>query len=392
MSPLNRLLATAREVMYGRRVPRLKATRDAVITTIVPPSRVRLTITGLDPVVEPGQAIEGGHLVARTPETSRFQRRVHASLTGTVTAVSQDQIILTGLVPDRPPITHNEPEWIAPAAIADTAREAGLVGMGGAMFPSYVKLSGIKPIEVVLVNGCESEPYRTCDHRVLEEQRDAIDCGLRLAMHSVGAERGLVIDHETHYPGGYERLLIDRELGRVVPPRGLPRDVGAMVMNAQSVLSLHEAVCLGRPLIDRVVTIDGGAVGRPGNYRVPIGTEVGHLLDVCQVDRSKAARILTSGPMLGEVASETTPVTGGIGCVLALTSAEVAAWHPQPCIRCGRCMEACPFDLPVAHLVETPHKAVLACIECGACQFSCPAHRPLVDGLQKAKAEVTEWD
>ena len=392
MSPLSRVLSTAREVLYGRRVPRLKSTRGVAITTIEPPARVRLSTADLIPVVEAGQKVEGGKLVARTRETSRFQRRVHASLTGTVVAVTDDQIIIEGHVPGRPPIAHNEPEWIAPAAITDTAREAGLIGMGGALFPSYVKLSRVAPIEVVLVNGCESEPYLTCDHRVLEEQRDEVNCGLRLAMHTVGAGRGLIVDHETNYPGGYERLLIDRELGRTVPPRGLPRDVGTMVMNVQSILALHEAVCLGRPVIDRVITVDGGAVGRPGNYRVPIGTEVGHLLDVCQVDRSMAAMILVGGPMLGEPADATTPVTGGTGGVLALTSAELAQWRPQPCIRCGRCMEACPFDLPVVHLVENPHKTVLACIECGACQFICPAHRPLVNGLQKAKVLVTEWD
>ncbi len=149
---------------------------------------------------------------------------------------------------------------------------------------------------------------------------------------------------------------------------------------------------MGRPLINRVITIDGGAVGRPGNYRVPIGTEVGHLLDACDVDFSKTAAILCGGPMMGSAAERETPVTAGTGSVLALTAAELSQSQPQPCIRCGQCMEVCPFDLPAAYLVESPHEAVLGCIECGACQFTCPAHRPLVHGLQRAKAIVTEWD
>jgi electron transport complex protein RnfC len=386
------LLSTAREALYGRGIPRLKSTGDAPIIPIEPPQRVRFPIGGLVAVVAPGQTVEAGALIARTPEASRFQRRIHASLSGTVTALDAGEIVLEGEVPERPPVTHSEPDWILPEAIADTAREAGLIGMGGGMFPTYVKLSRVAPIDIVLVNGCESEPYLTCDQRVLEEHRDEVDCGTVLAMHAVEAGRGLIIDRETYYPGGYERLLISDVLGRVVPPRGLPRDVGVLVMNVQSARALHDAVCLGRPLIDRVVTVAGGGVGRPGNYRVPIGTEVGHLLEVCRVDLSKTAAILTGGPMMGESASPETPVTGGTGGLLALTAAERSQSLPQPCIRCGHCMEACPFDLPAAYLAESPHKAVLGCVECGACQFNCPARIPLVSRLRKAKAVVTAWD
>jgi electron transport complex protein RnfC len=362
------------------------------IAEIEPPTRVRMVIDGLDSVISVGQGVEAGELVARSPEANPFQRRIHASLSGCVTAVDPNQIVIEGRVPERPAIIHSEPEWIPPEAITDTAREAGLIGMGGGMFPVYVKLSRRAPIEVVLVNGCESEPYITCDGQVLEEQRDEVICGIVLAMHAVDADRGLIVERETSYPGGYERLMIHDTLGCVVPLRGLPRDVGALVMNVQSAHALHEAVCLGRPLINRVITVDGGAVGRPGNYRVPIGTEVGHLLDACDVDFSKTAAILCGGPMMGSAAERETPVTAGMGSVLALTAAELSQSQPQPCIRCGQCMEACPFDLPAAVLVESPHEAVLGCIECGACQFTCPAHRPLVDELRRAKAIVTAWD
>ncbi len=392
MNSLGWVFSAAREALYGRQIPRLKTMRDSAIVAIETPGRVRLVCDELIPVVEVGQTVEGGKLVARSPDTARFQRRVHASLTGTITAVGQDHITIEGDLPERPPLTHGVPEWIAPEAIRDTAREAGLIGMGGAMFPAYVKLSHPAPIEVVLVNGCESEPYLTCDHRVLVEQRDQANCGTVLAMHAVGAEQGMIVDREINYPGGYERLLIRDTLGKVVPKRGLPRDVGVVVMNVQSALALHEAVCLGRPLIDRVITVNGGAVGRPGNYRVPIGTELSHLMKMCEIDPAKAAMILNGGPMMGSIAKESTSVTGGTGAVVALTAEELGDYQAQPCIRCGQCMEVCPFKLPVAHLVESPHKVVLDCIECGACQFTCPARRPLVEELRKAKGVVTAWD
>ncbi len=392
MSAFARLASTAREALLGRGIPRLKSLSGSAIIQIEPPPRVRLTIKGLEVVVSTGQVVEAGALVARSPETSPLQRRIHASLTGTIAAINENEVLLEGEVPDRPPITHSEPDWVLPEAITDTAREAGLIGMGGGMFPTYVKLSQTAPIDIVLVNGCESEPYLTCDHRVLAEHRDEINCGTVLAMHAVQAKRGLIIDNETYYPGGYERLLIRDVMGRVVPPRGLPRDVGVLVINAQSAHALHDAVCLGRPLIDRVITVGGGAVGRPGNYRVPLGTEVAHLMKACQIDESKAEALLAGGPMMGAPANMETPITGGTGGLLALTRAELSQSHTQPCIRCGHCIEACPFDLPAAYLIESPNKAVLGCVECGACQFNCPARIPLVSKLQDAKAVVMEWD
>jgi electron transport complex protein RnfC len=392
MNSLSWVLSTAREALYGRQVPRLKTTRESAIITIPSPGHVRLATKGLTPLVEVGQTVEGGKLVARSPISERFQRRIHASLTGTVTSVCADHIVIEGELPERPPLTHGVPEWIAPEAIRDTAREAGLIGMGGGMFPTYVKLSHPAPIEVVLVNGCESEPYLSCDHRVLTEQRDQANCGTELAMRAVGAQQGMIIDHEISYPGGYERLMIHDTLGKVIPKRGLPRDVGVLVLNVQSALALHEAVCLGRPLIDRVVTVDGGAVGRPGNYRVPIGTELRHLLQICEADPATTAQVVTGGPMMGNVADESESVNGGTGAVIALTAEELGDYHAQPCIRCGQCMEVCPYNLPVAHLVESPHKMVLDCIECGACQFTCPARRPLIEELRQAKAVVTAWD
>jgi electron transport complex protein RnfC len=172
----------------------------------------------------------------------------------------------------------------------------------------------------------------------------------------------------------------------------LPRDVGVLMMNVQSARALHQAVCNGRPLIDRVVTVDGDAVGAPGNYRVPLGTPISHLIDVCQIDLARAAVLLTGGPMMGQPTTPEHVITGGTGGLLALSDEERDNARTEPCLRCGVCMEVCPFNLPAIYLVENPQKAVLGCVECGACQFFCPAHQPLVAGLKQAKATVTAWD
>lgn len=374
-------------------VPRRKHTEDVAITELAPPGWVSLARGGLAAEVAPGDAVRAGQLVLRSAAAARWQLRRHASVDGHVQSLDDDALVLAGTPPAAAVVTaHHDPGALAPVAIVDAAREAGLVGLGGAMFPTYAKLLPLHPVDTVIVNGCESEPYLTCDHRVLIEQRAEVECGMHLAMRALGAERGLVIEREAYYPAGYERFLVRHALGRQVPPRGLPRDVGAVVINVQSALALHHAVCLGRPLLSRVVTVAGEAVQRPGNFRVAIGTPVAHLLASAGFQAAQAEAVIIGGAMMGRVAEPGEAVGPGTGGILALTAAELAERAERPCLRCGRCQEACPVDLPVVLLTERPGPAALSCIDCGLCQFVCPSALPLVERMRRAKERELEWD
>ena len=362
------------------KIPSRKQTVNSPVEVLDPPARVRIPLDGLVPQFAAGDSVRAGSPVAVSPASARFERRRHSPFTGKVLEIGETIVIEGEAAPILPIPT-------TPESIVTTARLAGLVGMGGAMFPTYAKLEGEGAVDCVIVNGCESEPYVTCDHRVLVEQRDEVESGMHLAMRAVGASRGIIATGENNYPDGEERRLVQRVLGREVPRDKRPRDVGALVMNVQTVRSLHRAVGAGHPLVERVITVDGGAVGRPGNYRVPIGTEVGHVLAACQTDLARAKAIILGGPMMGQAAELTDPVLAGTIAVLALDADEVTALTDDPCIGCGRCLEVCPNGLPAGFLTRYPSPALLRCMECGACEYACPAHRGLVGLLRVARAK-----
>lgn len=182
-------------------------------------------------------------------------------------------------------------------------------------------------------------------------------------------------------------MLVRRTLAREVPRGGRPPAVGAVVLNVQTIRAIHRAVNERRPLVDRVITVDGGAVGRPGNYVVPIGTEVGHVLASCEVDMERVAAVICGGPMMGYAAAPETPIAAGTIAVLALTHDEVSGRRDERCVRCGRCLAACPFELPVSRLIRRPTAAVLDCVECGLCEFVCPSERRLVARMRVLKRD-----
>ncbi len=373
-------------------VPARKRTADRAIERLSPSAWVSVPLAGAAPTVQVGDVVAAGALIARSQAGARWQRRVHSPYQGAVVSVDERAIVVEGapLPAAAGSAQHTGAAGLAPSDIIVTVREAGVTGLGGAMFPTYAKLG--TSVDTVLVNGCESEPYFTCDHRVLAEHGDEVRCGLALAKRAVNADHGAIVDREAYYPAGYERFLIRDELDRVLAPHALPRDVGVLVMNVQSARALCVAVCGETPMIERVITVAGDAVGRPGNYVVAIGTPVAHLLRVCEIDQARAATIITGGPMMGRALEAGAVVTAGTGGLLALTADEVAAREEVPCIRCGRCLEACPVGLPVAKIVERPGPEVLRCMECGACQYVCPSAIPLVERLRLAKRREVEWD
>ena len=380
---------------------------DSPIRPLEAPRRLRLPIDSMMPRVAPGDRVDTGRLVAESNGDQSWYRCWHAPLPSLVanghtpkelTANGNGSTRLLELVVQPDSKVSPSCQWqphstdLARHEIVEIARRAGLVGMGGGMFPTYAKLSPATPIDWVIINGCESEPYLTCDHRVLVEHRDEVECGMRLAMQAVGAPQGKIVESEDDYLDGYELRLIEKVLGRQVPKGGRPSDVGVVVMNVQSARALHQAVCQRRPLLDRVVTVDGNAVRRPGNYVIPLGTEIRHVLDACGVEWDRAATVIAGGPIMGSPVELDAVVTAGMGGVLALTRDEISEPGHDPCIRCGGCQQVCPVGLPSGQLVRRPTDALLECIECGMCQFICPAQRPILEEVRKAKARLRSAD
>lgn len=359
------------------RVPRLKRTAGAPISALAAGAVLRVPFDGLTPAVAPGDRVRAGQVVAARADGAVR----HCAWSGEVRAVAP-WIEITG-GPD-------EPQRLADGGVVETARAAGIVGMGGAEFPTFRKLELTRSARIVLVNGCESEPYVTCDSAVLAEHAASVEGGMRHAMDAVGATEGRIVADEERsgYPAGFEALLVERALGVALPPGKRPSDLGALVINVQTAAALQRAVDERLPLLERVVTVDGAAVGRPGNYRVAIGTPLASLLEAAETDLGRAAVLLRGGPMMGREADPHEPVGPGTIAVLALGAAECANLVEEPCLRCGRCETVCPYGLSACLMIESPDETLRRCMECGACQFACPAHRPLVRLLREQKAAL----
>jgi electron transport complex protein RnfC len=317
----------------------------------------------------------------------------------------------------------------AGAADLDVVTEvqlAGLVGLGGAAFPSHVKLKVPegRRVRFVILNGCECEPYLTCDHRVMVERAPAVLDGLRRIMALVGAERGYVgietnkpdaiealrreldgggaievVPLQVKYPQGAEKALIDAILHREVPSGKLPLDLEIVVQNVATAVGIADLFQSGRPLIERVVTVTGSAVRRPANLIVPIGTPLQEVLAHCGAEPDAVRQVVLGGPMMGMPQKRLdVPILKGVSGVLAMSSA-VPLVEEEPCIRCGRCLEACPMFLNpqrlallVKHDDDNALRALhmLDCYECGSCSFVCPSHIPLVQLMRIGKALVRQ--
>ena len=310
-------------------------------------------------------------------------------------------------------------------AIIAAVQDAGLVGLGGAAFPSHVKMRPPegRHIDTVVVNGCECEPYLTCDHRIMLEQTDALIRGIQLVLRATGAERAIIgvednkldavskirerlPEHlpisveavETKYPQGAEKMLIKSLLNKEVPVGGLPADIGLAVYNVGTVAQIGELLPRSRGLIERVVTISGPAVKNPGNFLVPIGTLVRFLLE--QVGfKDTLGEVILGGPMMGmAVASLGVPVTKATSGLVALERADqdLAERKVYPCIKCSECLQACPVHLNPSMLGELAQARQYErmsrnffldqCFECGSCAYVCPSNIPLTQYFRIAKA------
>ena len=313
--------------------------------------------------------------------------------------------------------------------ICDAVREAGIVGMGGAGFPTRVKIepNPKQPKETMIINGCECEPYITCDYRIMLEWTNQIIAGVKLAKKAAGCSQvyiGIennkpqaievmnaavqkssngnaikVVPVKTKYPQGGERQLIKAILKKNVPTGGIPPMIGVLVLNVATVAAIAEAVVYDSPLTHRVVTVTGEGLARPGNFYIPIGTSVGELIEFCGGLNKEAVKVILGGPMMGiAIADLTTPITKTTGAITVLTKEQVGkgkfAGRQTPCIRCGRCLEVCPEHLnptKIAHAVKNnlldlaQSYYISACIECGCCSYVCPADIELTGYIKTGK-------
>jgi electron transport complex protein RnfC len=310
-------------------------------------------------------------------------------------------------------------------------REAGILGMGGAGFPSHVKLSPPpnKPIDIVIADGAECEPYLTTDEAVMTEKPHLLIEGLCVVMHITGVKRAIIgmednkkkliplIEQEirlnehakaldigiglcrTRYPQGGEKMLITALTGREVPSGGLPMDAGCIVQNVGTLIAIAEAFKLGKPLIDRDLTVSGGACKTPKNIRAPIGTLLTALPpEFMEIDRESLAKVLYGGPMMGmAVASLEVPIQKNTSGIILMTRRETLADPEGPCIRCGRCIRNCPcrlspvimnISLEAEDLDYAVRAGLMDCIECGSCTYVCPARIKLVQRFRIGKQRL----
>ncbi len=386
-------------------------------------------------VVKPGDTVKAGQLIAE--QNGFISAPVHAPAGGKVTAL--DETLTASGRACAAVVIETDPaaEWellpeIAHWASADRkdllARvgAAGVVGMGGAGFPTRIKLSppGDKPIDTVILNGAECEPYLTSDHRLMLERAKEVRAGAEIVRHILGAKSlriaiednkpdaiaamekafegiggdvALTVLH-TSYPQGSEKQQIFSVTGREVPRGGLPMDVGCVVENVSTAFAVWDAVVNGRPLVRRVISVTGDAIREPANLLAPCGTLYGDLVAACGGLTGKAAKVISGGTMMGFAVSTLTVPTGKTASgLLLLSSAKVTHFTSQACICCGRCGEACPMGLTPSELSQCVEAddiegaeqiALMDCIECGCCAFVCPAHRPMVHHMRRGKAVV----
>ncbi|HOJ17044.1 MAG: electron transport complex subunit RsxC [Ignavibacteriales bacterium] len=318
-------------------------------------------------------------------------------------------------------------ETISGEAIRERVRIAGLVGQGGAAFPTFIKLSPPdgKKIDYVILNGCECEPYLTRDYRLMLEKSEDVVVGLNLIMKAVGVENGIIgiednkpeaIEKlkgvatrfknikvevlETKYPQGAEKMLIRACVGREVPPGKLPMDAGVIVQNIGTATAIYDAVVKGEPQLYAALTVTGKGINSPKNLMVKVGTPLQEVLDYCGGVKEEAVKVIVGGPMMGIAQFDfSAPVMKATSGIVVLTKEEVNEHPETPCLKCGKCIEACPINLVPTKLsrysqLERYEDAedlnITSCMECGTCTFTCPANIPLVQWIRLGKQKVIE--
>jgi len=381
-------------------------------------------------IVEVGDEVKVGQKIG---EAGGFiSSPVHSSVSGTVTAIevhkhaTRGECLSVVIKSDGKDTLHESVKpnkdlcHLTPEEIIDIVREAGIVGMGGAGFPTFVKLKPAKPVDTILLNGCECEPYLTADHKVLLAYADDVVFGLKAMIKTVGAEKGIIVIEDnkedavklmeektadidnievvvakTKYPQGAEKMLIKNVMKRQVPSGGLPADVGCVVANISTTKAVSDAIQTGMPLIERVVSVTGEKIKNPGNFIVKIGTNTKDLIDYCGGVTDDDVMYKAGGPMMGFVLSDTNvPIMKGSNGIIAIEPDVTTAVE---CIKCGRCMDVCPMELTPLYFAKLAdaedwmgmkEKNVMDCLECRCCEYICSSKIPLVSKIKAGKAAI----
>lgn len=389
------------------------------------------------PIVKKGDKVKVGTLIGKS--VGFVSAQIHSSVSGTVLKIDK-AMDASGYKRDAVFINVEEDIWeeqidrseqlITDSSLSSTEilkkiADAGIVGMGGATFPTHVKLTpppGMKA-EVLIINGVECEPYLTSDHQLMMEKSDEILVGITLVMKALNVQRAIIgIENnkkdavalftkkvkaysgievqplKVQYPQGGEKQLIDALTGRQVPSGALPISVGAVVQNVGTLFAIYEAVQKNKPLVERVITVTGKEVQRPCNLLARIGTPLTTLIDAAGGLPESTGKVISGGPMMGKaLASIDIPVAKGTSGILIVPTLEAKRKAMKDCIRCGKCVQVCPMGLNPTLLMNLTEyevwdraekNAITDCIECGSCSYTCPADRPLLDYIRLGKGKV----
>lgn len=426
----------------GVHPPENKLSAQREIITLPLPEQVIIPLlqhigTPATPTVKKGDHVKAGQLIGQS--SGFISANIHSSVSGTVTSI-EPVTDASGYA--RPAITikvegdeweetilptplRKSPEEFTKEEIINTIQQAGIVGLGGATFPTQVKLSpppGTQP-EVLIINGAECEPYLTADHRLMLAYADELITGIALLMKVLNVKRAIVgiennkpdaiarLREKAHkqtgieicplklkYPQGGEKQLIQAITGKFVPSGALPIAVGAVVQNVGTVYAVYEAVMKRKPLFERIVTVTGKSLKQPGNYLCRIGTPISKLIEAAGGLPEDTGKIIGGGPMMGKsLTSMDIAITKGSSGVLLLTKEESTRKPARNCIRCSKCVSACPMGLEPYYLMTLSehHKLetleqerIMDCIECGSCSFTCPSNRPLLDLIRLGKVRT----
>lgn len=437
------VLKAVKKVRGGVKVDHHKNTAEKKVERMPIPSKVVIPMqqhigAPCEPVVKVGDTVSVGQLIGDTDKY--VSAPIHASVSGTVTAIGDIKLpngamskaitiesdgemrLWEGI---KPPVVNTREDLIK------AVRDSGLVGLGGAGFPTHVKLNfpADKNIDTLIINAAECEPFITVDYRECIENSKNILAGVYLLKDMLGFKQVIICiednkpdafkilkdiaDHEqdvhdevklmvleSKYPQGAEKMMVQSATGRKVPPGKLPADVGCVVMNVASLAFIARYVRTGKPLISRSITVDGSAIAEPKNIRVPVGTNIGEIIDFCGGFSKEPCKILTGGPMMGlAIVGTDLPILKQNNAILAFEKDDAVLKDETDCIRCGKCVIACPMSLMPTNIVKAAKTkdvdmlkkvGVTVCMECGSCAFACPAGKPLVQHMRLAKSILRE--